>query len=90
MDEIGIFAILICLPRIASIKHYANCRGSAGYDSQGVSFANVENERVIRRTVEQALSLEVVKWAVKKNLVFIAVYRGWNPTQVYRDYNKPL
>jgi len=61
MDEIGIFAILICLPRIASIKHYANCRGSAGYDSQGVSFANVENERVIRRTVEQALSLEVVK-----------------------------
>ena len=63
MDEIGIYYIFATStggkPRIASIKHYATCRGSARYDS--LSFANVENERVIRRTVEQALSLEVVK-----------------------------
>ena len=47
----GIFAILTGLLRIASIKH-ASCIGSARYDSQGVSFANVENERVRYRFVE--------------------------------------
>ena len=28
-------------------------------------------------------------WAMKKTWL-VGLYRGWNPTQVYRGYNKPL
>ena len=29
-------------------------------------------------------------WAIKRKVQLFWVYRGWNPTQLYGDYNKPL
>ena len=32
----------------------------------------------------------VSKWATKTKKRLVVLYKGWNPTQLYKDYNKPL